>query len=198
MKNRRNNAFGSDSGRFSRLPRAIVLLAITASLTTPAAALASPSEALKDCAKDSKLDKTYSQSDLAGALKQLPADVDEYTDCRDVLRRAQLGTGGGHGGSSSGGSSGSTGTTGTGGTGGPAPSAAEALASASPQERAAIQEAVAGGKEPVQVGTKTLSPTSLGVGDLAKTHGIPTPLVIVLILLGLASAGGLALARKSR
>ena len=162
----------------------------------PAVALASPSEVIKDCAKDSKLDKTYSQADLAAALKQLPADVDEYTDCHDVIRRAQLGAGssGSHGGST--GSSGST--TGGGSAAGPAPSAAQALATATPQERAAIQKAFDGGQAPVKIGGQTLSPQSLGTGDPTKSHSIPTPLIIVLILLGLGSAGGIAVVRKSR
>lgn len=165
----------------------------------PAVALASPSEVIKDCAKDSKLDKSYSQADLAAALKQLPADVDEYTDCRDVIRRAQLGAGssGGGGGGSTG--SGSTGSSTGGGTAGtPAPSAAQALATATPTERAAIQKAFDGAQQPVQVDGQTLTPQSLSTGDLAKTNSIPTPLIIVLILLGLGSAGGLAVVRKSR
>ena len=33
--------------------------------------------------------------ELDGALEQLPSDLDEYTDCRSVIRRAQLGAAGG-------------------------------------------------------------------------------------------------------
>ena len=41
----------------------------------------------------------YSHGDLTKALDQLPSDLDEYTDCRAVIRSAQLGSAGGtHGG----------------------------------------------------------------------------------------------------
>jgi hypothetical protein len=56
--------------------------------STPAQA--SSSDAIRDCSEDGVLDKRYSQRELAGALDDLPSDLDEYTDCRTVIRRAQL------------------------------------------------------------------------------------------------------------
>src|SRR5213083_579654 len=57
---------------------------------------------IRDCSEDGVLNGHYSHSDLTKALDQLPSDLDEYTDCRAVIRSAQLGSagkqrGGGHG-----------------------------------------------------------------------------------------------------
>jgi hypothetical protein len=59
-----------------------------------ASAAASPAGVIRDCSEDGVLSGKYSQSELEGALEQLPSDLDEYTDCRAVIRRAQLGSAG--------------------------------------------------------------------------------------------------------
>jgi hypothetical protein len=58
------------------------------------AALGSPMSVIRDCSEDGALNGKYSPSELDGALDQLPSDLDEYTDCRAVIRRAQLGSAG--------------------------------------------------------------------------------------------------------
>jgi hypothetical protein len=58
-------------------------------------AAASPISVIRDCSEDGALDGKYSSSELERALDQLPSDLDEYTDCRAVIRRAQLGSAGG-------------------------------------------------------------------------------------------------------
>jgi hypothetical protein len=86
---------------------------------------------LRDACRDGKVDGTYSQADFRRALIELPADTDQYTNCRDVLNEARLaalssgrdkpgggsggGTGAGGGGTSGGGTSGG-GVSGGGGT----------------------------------------------------------------------------------
>ena len=57
-------------------------------------AFASPVSVIRDCSEDGMLNGTYSPKELDGALDQLPSDLDEYTDCRAVIRRAQLGAAG--------------------------------------------------------------------------------------------------------
>lgn len=169
-------------------------------LLTPSAALASGAAVIKDCASDGKLDKKYTPADYADALKHIPTDVDEYTDCRDVIKRGQLGLGGtgGGSGSGSGGSGGGTGTAGGTGTGGPGGTAApatgnglnaydQALSTATPQERASVAQAGKTATAPLEVGGRQLRPDSLGHGDLASLNTLPTPLVIVLVLLGAAA-----------
>jgi hypothetical protein len=71
-----------------------VLFAFAAAAPT---AHASATAVIRDCSEDGVLDGHYTQSEIKGALQQLPSDLDEYTDCRSVIRGAQLGSaGGGH------------------------------------------------------------------------------------------------------
>jgi hypothetical protein len=71
------------------------LVAVLATLTVAVPpALSSPISVIRDCSEDGVLNGKYSQSELDGALDQLPSDLDEYTDCRSVIRRAQLGAAG--------------------------------------------------------------------------------------------------------
>lgn len=191
------------------LRRLLPALAAAFALAAPAAALASPSAVINDCTSNGRLTKTYSQSDYAGALKDIPTDVDEYTDCRDVIRRAQLGAAGGSGNGSSGSGGGTTsaggGTTG-GSTGGPPAagatgggtaghSADEALAQATPTQRQAIEKARTTSAEPVRLGGQVVQPGDLGFGGSGLLNSLPTPLIVVLVLLalGAAAAGGFLL-----
>lgn len=180
----------------------IALLATCLCAVAPAGvALADGDDVLRDCNDNGKLDKGYSQGDLRDAIENIPTDLDEYTDCRDVIRRAQLGlggsgggsgsgsggSGGGAGGSVDGGVGGATGG-GTGG-GGSSANATEALANATPEEKAALAERTAsGGTAPVRIGEVLVGPR---VGVSSSTS-LPTPLIVVLVLLslvGLAGAG---------
>jgi hypothetical protein len=51
-------------------------------------------DVIRDCSEDGVLDGKYSHSEIEKALEQLPSDLDEYTDCRSVIRGAQLGSAG--------------------------------------------------------------------------------------------------------
>jgi hypothetical protein len=80
---------------------AIGIAAGTTMLAAPSVAQASPQQVIRDCAQDGKLDRHYSLSDLKNAEKKLPTDVDEYTNCRDVINQAEVqGSGGKSNGSS--------------------------------------------------------------------------------------------------
>ena len=202
----------------SRIPlmrltlRRILIPLLVALAAVPVTASAAGRDVLRDCNDNGRLDKQYSQGDYADALKNIPTDLDEYTNCRDVIRRAQLGraSGSGGGGSSSGSgnpgaTAGAAGAGGGGGTGGaigelPAPSSSqsvteEALATASPQEREALAEATVGGRSPVEIGGATIRPGDLG---LSSSSTLPTPLVAALILLGVGALAGGGLAARQR
>ncbi len=198
----------------SRIPlmrltlRRILIPLLVALAAVPAAASASGRDVLRDCNDNGRLDKQYSQGDYADALKNIPTDLDEYTNCRDVIRRAQLGRASGSGGGRSSSGSGDSGATvggagnGTGGAIGelPAPSSSqsvteEALATASPQEREALAEATVGGRSPVEIGGATIRPGDLG---LSSSSTLPTPLVAALILLGIGALAGGGLAARQR
>lgn len=67
---------------------AIVLAIAVLALAAPAGA-ARGEAVIRDCTSDGKIDRRYSPADYQEALRDLPTDVDEYTDCREVIRRAQ-------------------------------------------------------------------------------------------------------------
>jgi hypothetical protein len=179
--------------------RIATALALLLALAAPGLAHASTSAIFKDCA-DGSLDKSYSQKDYAQALANLPADLDEYSDCRSQIQRKQLGGGksrSGGGGTGVGGagvgttSGGSGPTSGGGDTGTAAPVTANPLDSATPAERASFKKAIASGDAPVELDGRPIDPDALGG---AKSNGIadlPAPLLAILALLGI---GGLSAA----
>ena len=152
----------------------LVLLAVLL-LGLPAAAHASGSDVIRDCAQDGKLDKTYSQKELQDAQANLPSDIDEYTDCRSVIRAAM------HGGS--------------GNPGGPGPvgaviTASGAVAASADDVHAlsALQDNIVKGKvSPVAIAGQEVTPGSAGLGGalsgLAASNGMPTSLVATIAVL---------------
>ena len=70
-----------------RVRHLIVLCVAFAALALPAAAQADPDAVVRDCAADGSVDGNYSDSDKRAALKRIPADLDEYSDCRARDRR---------------------------------------------------------------------------------------------------------------
>src|SRR3954468_16383394 len=112
--------------------RRLLALLITFTLVPAATAFAGGgAKVIRDCTDDGVLQGRYTQKQLRDALASIPTDVDEYTNCRDVIRRAAFaGGGGGKGGSSGGGSGGEF--------GGFKPSKGDPLKTATPQERAAV------------------------------------------------------------
>jgi hypothetical protein len=67
-----------------------VLIAVLL-LGLPAAARASSSDVIRDCAYDGKLDKHYTHKELQQAYDNLPSDANEYTDCASVIQAALTG-----------------------------------------------------------------------------------------------------------
>jgi len=186
------------------LPRRSSLLAplavVLAVLLPPAAAVASPEGLIRDC-QDGTISGRYSARDFRDALRDIPTDVDEYTDCRDVIRRAQLGAAGGSGGGGGGATGAGAAAGGGAGTGGGAtpgagtgapPTAADLLAAASPQEQTAVREAIAsaGGSSPLQVDGKRIDPSAIARGASATSSELPGPVLLALALLGAAGLAG--------
>ena len=181
--------------------RIATALALLLALAASGSAHASTQALFRDCG-DGSLDGHYSQKDYADALANLPADLDEYSDCRSQIQRARLGgrkSSNGGGGTGSGGvaggvDTGSGGPTGggTGDTGAPAPATVNPLDTATPAERASFKKAITAGDAPVEVDGRPIDPGALGG---AKTNGVadlPAPLLAILALLaigGLSAAG---------
>lgn len=84
-----------------------VLGALGRATLPPPAAAAGLSPPVADCETHGRLTQTYTAAELRQALATMPADVAEYTNCPDVIRRALLGEVGGLKGGGSGGGGGS-------------------------------------------------------------------------------------------
>ncbi|WP_028058012.1 hypothetical protein [Candidatus Solirubrobacter pratensis] len=194
--------------------RRTIFLALLATLLlmVPAARAADPTTVIKDCEDDSVLQGSYTLSELRQARSHLPSDIDEYSDCRDVLGRAiaaktstpsSNGDNNG-GGSSSAGAGGGAGAGGTGGgTSGGAGSGAYTppirILPTTPQDHAALTQAAKQGDRPVSLDGKAVMPG--GASRLAAEVGrntLPTTLVLVLIMLALAAVLGGGLRIRNR
>jgi hypothetical protein len=157
------------------MPRVFLVMVLTLLVAAPAATAGTRADIVRDCFDDGKLDGNYTASEIRDARKNLPADVDQYSDCRDVLARALGGSGSDEfGGGAAGGG---------GGGGGPA----EPLAPSGADEQRLLEAASAeGGDKPVQVGDSTIVPGASGFSAGAARSDIPPSLLAVLILLGVA------------
>jgi hypothetical protein len=161
--------------------KALTLLAL-ALVVGAAPAYGSASDVIRDCSADGALNKQYSQSELKGALNQLPSDLDEYTDCRSVIRRAQL--------------------AGAGGKRKERPGILGRVDRTKPpnvNEKQSIDKA-ARSRGPVHVGGRPIEPG--GAGTAFTTSGLgtelPTFVLLALIALGTAAVWGGAFAARRR
>jgi hypothetical protein len=169
------------------------LITLAALLAFAGSAEASGRDVIDDCTDDEVLTKTYTQKEYRDALATLPADADQYGNCRDIIARAQdsAATKGG----SKRGSSQDTGATAApagGGTPGGGPSVApakEQLAAASPEDRAAVAEAASDPSADI-AGADPVLAERVGTAPGSSVADLPAP---ILILLALLVAGALAL-----
>jgi hypothetical protein len=138
---------------------------------------------LQEC-QDGRLTGTYTSRQIRDALENIPDDVDQYSDCRDVLRRAllnQAGNSGQHGG----GGGGTAG--GTGGTGSSSGSGGAPLTPSTDADRQALNQAATSGGQPVQIAGRNVTP---GEGDVRNS--LPATLIVVLALLAAAAVAAMA------
>jgi hypothetical protein len=195
-----------------------IAIAVLIALAAPAAAHATAKAVIEDCQNHNRIVGSYSQKDYAAALADLPADVDEYTDCRAQIQRAQLtarstgrsGDGSGSGSGAGGGTGTGSGTIGGGGSlGGAAGASARGTAqpgdavgsspldTASDAEKATYAKAVEAGAAPVTLDGRPISASRLGGSTVNGVGDLPTPLLVLLALLaaGLVCAAGLGTRR---
>jgi hypothetical protein len=160
------------------------LVAVLAAFAV-AAPTAHPSamSVIRDCSEDGVLDGKYSPKELDGALEQLPSDLDEYTDCRAVIRRAQLGSAGDkHRGAKR-------------------PAVADrvdAAAPPTPGEQGAIAKA-SKADDPVRIGGRGVRPGESGAPFDAAGFGTDLPPLVLIVLIALAGstlAGAAVTARR--
>ena len=171
----------------SKLIVCVLLLA----MALPAFAQASSFDVIKDCQDNSKLDRKHSRADLQKAQNNLPTDVDEYGDCRELIAAALNSDVGknkhGGGGGSDSGASGAT----------AAAKKRKSEAAARAQDAAAL-ESQRGHKPQVSVGGKNVTPGDDGLFKVASANnGLPLPLLLGIIAAALlAVMGGLAVLKR--
>jgi hypothetical protein len=179
----------------------VALVVALVALLVPAASMSGP---IEDCADDGQLQGNYTDQQKQQALKNLPSDLSEYSDCGEILNTpnpSQGGSGGGGGGgaNSGGGASTGGGTTTTQKSTAPAgPSKAELARQR--RERAAIEALANGGGKPnLKLDGKSISPGDTGLYNLAAdTHEVPTPIKLALTALALLAIAGIVLSARRR
>lgn len=176
-------------------------------LAFPVAAQASPGAVVRDCAKDGSVDGKYSNKDKRAALKKIPADLNEYSDCRAAIK-ASIGAGGPKAGiSSKPPGSGGGGSAGSGGGPGGGRADANGDGKVSPAERKAadnIQVALKRDKDRKStenaLGDRKTDPAKVGAIDAGNTsNGLPLPVILAIAALALlaAAAATLLLGRRN-
>jgi hypothetical protein len=112
----------------------------------------------------------FSQRDYRRALKELSADAEEYTDCGQLIRQAQLAAAAGRGGG-----------------------AAPVALTTSPSEQRAIAHAARSGSAPVKIGDRVVHPGVVHANIASAFSKLPTPLIALtafLVACLLAFVGG--------
>jgi hypothetical protein len=167
--------------------RTLLLTIALVCLLGTGTALASSRAVIRDCTDDGRLSRGYSQKDYRDALAHMPTDVEEYTDCREVIRRAQLGAGGPGGGGAGGG-----------GVGGPGAGPGEPTSPSGPAELQALARAQAGGGAPIRIGERLVTPGAADFTASDVRNPLPAPLIVVLAMLGAAALAAAAVTTRNR
>lgn len=126
----------------------------------------------------------FSQGAYRQALKELSAGTEEYSNCAQLIRQAQLAAAGaGRGG----------------GTGAGSAPAARALAP-TPSEQQVIAHAPAAGAAPLRVGAQTVHPGVVNANIASALSTLPTPLLATVAFLAicLALAAGAGIRNRIR
>ncbi len=118
-----------------------------------------------------KLPLGYSQQAYNQATKELEPFLAEYSDCPDLIRKAQL-AGAAHAGGAGGGGSGAAGATG-----------AAAVAPATPTEQRTLESIPHASAPSVPVGNQVVHPGVVHVNLASAVNSLPTPLLVLLVFL---------------
>ena len=174
--------------------RLTTIIAMIALLAVPASAVASPEQIYADCEDNGRLDRPYGDGDLREALRDIPPDLDEYSNCSELIRGQLAGVNPGSGR----GAAGTGGTTPQGlpegnGVGsvplGPNGKPLDPLLDAADEEKRDVASASAG---------EDIKPTSAGVRPGEPDGELPGVLIALLVLGGVALAASAAHALKGR
>ena len=174
--------------RFSTL---IVLLL---ALALPSAALAQGEDVIRDCAQDGDLDGNYTQDELDEAYDNMPSDIDEYSNCREVIEKArERNDAGGNNDAGSDPADGGSGDGGAGAGGSGDDASGDFGGSGNDREELREREENAGSDDAPEgaVAGENLSNSGGSLGSDDDSGGMPAALILALVLLALAGIGGL-------
>ncbi len=176
-----------------RLGHARAALAVAAALAlalvaaAPAAAASATTKILEECAAGT-LPTGYSQQAYNQALKQMPPELAEYSDCPDLIHKAQFAR-----------AAGSRGSGGVGGLGSGAGAAGAPVAAPTPTEQRTLESVPRSAAPPVPVGGEVLHPGVVHVNLASALNTLPTSLLVLLVFLLVCALalGGRALRRRT-
>jgi hypothetical protein len=171
------------------MPRTTVFLACVLALlvAAPANAQSTRTKIYREC-QDGALSGNYTSREIRDARNNIPDDIDQYSDCRDVLSAALANSAGGGGGGDAAGGGGVGGVGGSGGSGGAGGGRAELLTPSTDEDRQALDDAATRGGAPLEIGGERIVPGAAA----SIRNDLPSTLLVVLILLAAAAAAGAA------
>jgi hypothetical protein len=144
--------------RMSRLALPLALLLLFLSIDAPASADVGAT-IINRCTHGQSL-SGFSQKAYREALQELPTEVEEYSDCANLIRRAELAAAGRGSGESG---------------GAPIP--------VTPAERSALSRASELGPVPLQVGNQVVRPGVIHADIASALNSLPSPLLAILAFL---------------
>jgi hypothetical protein len=175
--------------------RLLTLSGLILLLAAPTASAGVREKILREC-QEGRITGDYTPGQLRDARKNIPTDIDEYSDCRDVLARAALsgrsGSGGGGGGATGGGGTAAPGGVLPGGGNG------ELTYANGKAEEKDLVDALQTAPQGADVAGEHLVPGASGLAADAARHGLPTTLLTALVLLGLCALAAAAPAVRRR
>ncbi len=141
-------------------------------LAFPVSAAAGTSEVTKiyeEACSNGKIPIGYTQQAYTQAIKEMEPFLAEYTDCPDLIHKAQL--------------AGAAGSRGVGASGGAGETGTTAVAPPTPTEQHTLESIPHANAPPVQVGGQVIHPGVVHVNLASAFNTLPTPLLALLAFL---------------
>lgn len=148
---------------------AALLAAVLVLLAAAVPAYAGTTRKILETCSEGQIPHGYSQHAYEQALKQMPPELSEYSDCSDLIHKAELAAA--TGGQSSGGGGAGSGAT------------IAQTAPPTPAEQHELERATDVGGSPVKVGTEAIHPGVVHVNIASAFGTLPTPLLTLLAFL---------------
>jgi hypothetical protein len=163
-----------------RLPAALSAALLVLLLLATAASAGTTNKIFEECS-NGVVPRGFSQQAYNRALKHMRAELSEYSDCPDLIRKAELANAGG-----------TSGVSGAGGASSPA-----AVAPATPAEQHGLEEIPHAAAPAIKVGGEVIHPGVVHVDIASALSALPTPLLALLAFLLACALAALGLGLRS-